>query len=109
MYAGPFEAWRSHDHVAGSGGEHDPLAGYLAAQILGELDEEEREFLVLTSVLDEVDRESAEALGVASAGEMLRRLREAHLPSTWRNEGTVMRCHPRFREHLRGVAAEAPR
>lgn len=101
-----FEAWRSHDHVAGSGGEQDPLAGYLAAQILAELEDEERELLVLTSVLDEVDRRSAEGLGVANAGEILRRLREAHLPATWRNEGTVMRCHPRFREHLLGQLEE---
>ncbi|MBS1843386.1 MAG: transcriptional activator domain protein [Actinobacteria bacterium] len=101
-----FEAWRSRDHVAGSGGERDPLAGYLAVQILEQLDAAERDFLVITSVLDEVDREAAEALGLANAGEMLGRLREAHLPASWRDDGTVMRCHPRFREHLRNLLEE---
>ncbi len=102
-----FEAWRSRDHVAGSGGEHDPLAGYLATQILEQLDDEEQEFLVLTSVLDEVDRETAEALGAEDAGEMMHRLRAAHLPATWRDEGALMRCHPRFRDHLRGLLEQA--
>jgi DNA-binding SARP family transcriptional activator len=96
-----FEAWRSRDHVAGSGGERDPLAGYLAVQILEQLDPIERRFLVTTSVLDEVDRESAEALGADDAGAVIARLREARIPATWRDGGTAMRCHPRFREHLR--------
>ncbi len=49
-----FEAWRSEDHVAGLGGEADPLYGYLSSQILELLDDEDREFLVATSLLDEV-------------------------------------------------------
>lgn len=98
-----FEAWRSRDHVAGSGGEHDPLAGYLATQILEQLEEDERDFLVLTSVLDEIDREAAEALGAERSGEMMHRLRALNLPATWRSQGTTMRCHPRFRDHLRGL------
>ena len=32
-----FEAWRSAEHVAGMGGEADPLHGYLASQILAQL------------------------------------------------------------------------
>jgi DNA-binding SARP family transcriptional activator len=98
-----FEAWRSRDHVAGSGGERDPLAGYLAVQILEQLEPVERDFLITTSVLDEVDRERAEGLGVVAAGELISRLREAHLPATWRDGGAAMRCHPRFREHLRNL------
>jgi DNA-binding SARP family transcriptional activator len=96
-----FEAWRSVSHVGGAGGETDPLAGYLAVQILERLGEDEREFLVRTSLLDEVSRERAEALGMEHAGRTLERLRAQHLPATWKDRGTVMRCHPRFREYLR--------
>ena len=34
-----FEGWRSSDHVAGQGGETDPLYDYLSSQILGQLSE----------------------------------------------------------------------
>ena len=44
-----FEAWRSAEHDARSGGESDPLYGYLSSsQILEQLPPEEREFLVAT-------------------------------------------------------------
>jgi DNA-binding SARP family transcriptional activator len=98
-----FEAWRSHDHVGGSGGEADPLAGYLAEQILAGLADDEREFLVLTSLITDVDVERAAALGLDTAADLLARLRRRHLPTTWRDGGTVMRCHPRFREYLRSL------
>jgi LuxR family maltose regulon positive regulatory protein len=96
-----FEAWRSDKHVGGSGGEADPLAGFLAVQILERLDDAEREFLIVTSLLDDVDRDRAAALGVDDAGELLERLRQRHLPATFRDGGQVLRCHPRFREYLR--------
>jgi DNA-binding SARP family transcriptional activator len=95
-----FEAWRSERHIAGAGGEADPLHGYLSAHILGRLRPEDREFLVLTSVLDEVSAPRAEALGLAGAGERLVTLRAARLPVVWRSDGLAMRCHPRFREYL---------
>jgi len=98
-----FEAWRSRDHVGGSGGEADPLAGYLAAEILAALPEDERDFLILTSLFAEVDVGRAERLGLDRAAELLGRLHERHLPMTWREGGTVMRCHPRFREYLRSL------
>ena len=75
-----FEAWRSREHVGGSGGEADALAGYLAAEILDGLSEEERDFLVRTSLFAEVTAARAEALGVADAAELLGRLRGHHLP-----------------------------
>jgi DNA-binding SARP family transcriptional activator len=94
-----FEAWRSADHVVG-GGEADPLYGYLSSHILGGLEPVDRDFLVVTSLLDEVSAPRAEALGLRRAGERLAALRAAHLPVTWDAEGRVMRCHSRFREYL---------
>jgi DNA-binding SARP family transcriptional activator len=96
-----FEAWRSEDHVAGSGGEADPLHGYLASQILDKLTGQERELLVLGSLLSEVTASRAQALGIEGAGSLLVSLRARHLPVTWAPGPTyAMRCHPRFREYL---------
>jgi hypothetical protein len=87
-------------HVVGGGGEADPLYGYLSSHILGQLDPVDREFLIATSLLDEVTAPRAEALGLRRAGERLIALRAAHLPVSWDPEGRVMRCHSRFREYL---------
>jgi DNA-binding SARP family transcriptional activator len=95
-----FEAWRSADHVAGAGGEADPLHGYLATQILDRLEPPERELLIRTSPLRRVDPESARRLGVANARRLLEGLRSYHLPVAWEADGSAMRCHPRFREYL---------
>jgi len=95
-----FEVWRSAGHLAGVGGEADPLHGYLSAHILGELDPEDRDFLVTTSLLDEVSAPRAEALGVAQAAERLAALSAARLPVSWSPDRRVLRCHSRFREYL---------
>src|SRR3954447_1143481 len=95
-----FEAWRSADHVQGVGGEADPLHGYLATQILSRLPPPERELLEVTSLLDEVTAERAEALGIARAGQLLVDLRARHLPVAWEPDRRCMRPHPRFREYL---------
>lgn len=95
-----FEGWRSVEHLASQGGETDPLYEYLASQILGGLDPQAREFLVETSVLDEVSASRAEALGIAEAGEALGALRSVHLPVVWDAGGRVMRAHSFFREYL---------
>ncbi|MDT5110752.1 MAG: hypothetical protein QOE20_2642 [Mycobacterium sp.] len=95
-----FEAWRSVDHVAGGGGEADPLYGYLSSQILDQLGLPERDFLLATSLLDEVNAEVAEGLGLSRAGERMRALRAAHLPVSWDPDGHTMHCHTRFREYL---------
>lgn len=95
-----FEAWRSGEHVAGMGGEADALHGYLSSQILARLDPAEREFLITTSVLDDVTAERAEALGERAAAERLVSLRAKHLPVAWRDDGHSMRCHARLREYL---------
>lgn len=82
------------------GGEADPLYGYLSSQILEQLDPEDRDFLVASSLLDEVSAPRAAALGQRHAGERLVALRAAHLPVSWEPGGRAMRCHSRFREYL---------
>lgn len=94
-----FEAWRSSEH-GHFGGEADPLNGYLSAHILGQLEPIVCDFLITTSILDEVTASRADALGLERAGERLTELRAAHLPVTWGPDGNVMRCHSRFREYL---------
>jgi ATP/maltotriose-dependent transcriptional regulator MalT/DNA-binding SARP family transcriptional activator len=106
-----FETWRSEQHVTGHGGEVDALHGYLSTQILEQLDEDDREFLVVSSVLGRVDARRAQALGLPDAAGRLASLRASHLPATWDADGSL-RCHPRFREYLlcclerRGSAGE---
>jgi ATP/maltotriose-dependent transcriptional regulator MalT/DNA-binding SARP family transcriptional activator len=95
-----FEAWEAVDHVIGLGGEADPLHGYLATEILGQLTEEDADFLVSTAVLTEVTAPKAEALGLKQASARMHALAGARLPVSWRGHGAAMRCHPRFREFL---------
>jgi ATP/maltotriose-dependent transcriptional regulator MalT len=87
-----FEAWRSDRHIAGIGGEADPLHGYLAAHIVDHLPPRDREFLVTTSLLDELSAPRAAALGEADAA--------ARLPVSWDAGRRTLCCHPRFREYL---------
>jgi DNA-binding SARP family transcriptional activator len=95
-----FEAWRSNQHVTGMGGEADALNGYLSSQILDQLRAEDREFLITTSVLDDVSAGRAAALGETDAAARLASLRTRHLPVAWRDERRTLRCHPRLREYL---------
>ncbi|MEU9408198.1 BTAD domain-containing putative transcriptional regulator [Streptomyces sp. NPDC048281] len=102
-----FEAWHAREHVDGTGGEVDPLHGYLSTHILRPLDPRDLEFLVTTSVLDEVSPRRAQALGWIDAGARLGSLRRAHLPATWTGpDGRTLRCHSRFREFLRARMTE---
>ena len=96
-----FEAWRSADHVAGTGGGADGLGGYLGAHILDQLDPDDREFLISTSVLQEVGVDSAVALGIDDAAGRLASLQSAPIPAQWSRSSLTMRCHSRFREYLR--------
>jgi ATP/maltotriose-dependent transcriptional regulator MalT len=66
-----FEAWRSADHVAGIGGEADPLHGYLASQVLEQLDPDEQELLVVTAMLPEVTAARAQSVGFSDAPTLL--------------------------------------
>ncbi|MCW3004558.1 MAG: transcriptional activator domain protein [Conexibacter sp.] len=81
-------------------GRASPLADYLSAHVLAQLDDADRDLLVRTALLEEVDPAAATALGVANAGERMRALRCAHLPVSWQPDGLSMRAHPLFREHL---------
>lgn len=95
-----FEAWRASDHVIGLGGEADPLHGYLATEILGQLDAADADFLVRTSVLEDVTSGAAELLGIPDAAARLHSLSGQRLPVSWQRDPPAMRCHPRFREFL---------
>ncbi|WP_354700098.1 HTH-type transcriptional regulator MalT [Paraconexibacter sp. AEG42_29] len=95
-----FEAWRLNEHVRGTGGEADPLFGYLSSHILAQLSAGQRELLVTTSVLRDVTAAGATALGVADAGGLLRSLMQTRLPAEWHEAGSVLHLHPRFREYL---------
>lgn len=95
-----FEAWRAENHLSGAGEGTDPLHGYLAEHIIGRLEQEERDFLVATSLLDEVTPARAEAIGQTDAARHLANLRAARLPVTWLSHSLGMRCHPRFSEYL---------
>jgi ATP/maltotriose-dependent transcriptional regulator MalT len=94
------EAWRADEHVLGLGGEADALHGYLATEILAELEPADRDFLIRTSVLAEVSAPLAEGLGLAGASARLHSLLGRRLPVSWSSDNTVLRCHPRFREFL---------
>lgn len=98
-----FEAWRSADNAASGS---DAMGSYLGAHILDELSPADREFLITTSVLDEVTVESAVALGIDDAARRLSSLRGAAVPAQWLPNPLTMRCHSRFREHLRGLLDE---
>jgi ATP/maltotriose-dependent transcriptional regulator MalT/DNA-binding SARP family transcriptional activator len=95
-----FEAWRPQAHIDGAMGEGDPLYGYLSSHILSQLNAPEREFLIATSLLDEVSAGRARALGFDDPLKRLASLRAVHLPVSWLHYGHTMRCHPRFREYL---------
>ena len=95
-----FHRWQAGEHLVGQGGETDPLYDYLSSQMLGELGEAEREFLIRTALLDEITAGRAEALGIHDADQRLSALRRARLPVTWEAGGRVLRRHTYFREYL---------
>lgn len=103
-----FEAWRAPDHVLGLGGEADPLHGYLATEILGQLSDDDTEFLISTSVLTEVTAADAHALGLLHPSARMQSLTRHRLPVSWSPSGRVMLCHPRFREFLLQRLARRP-
>jgi DNA-binding SARP family transcriptional activator len=98
-----FDAWRSGDHVAGTGGGADGIGDYLGAHILGELAAADQAFLISTSVLEEVTVDSAVALGIDDAAGRLASLGLAPIPAQWSANPPTLRCHSRFREYLRGL------
>jgi DNA-binding SARP family transcriptional activator len=93
------EAWRSREHVHGSGGEADPLHTYLSSEIMTSLPASVQEFLIATSVLDDVTLLRADALGRGDAADAFADLRQRHLPIDF-IDASWFRCHTRFREYL---------
>lgn len=87
--------------ATGLGGETEPLYEYLSSQILEQLEESDRRFLIATSLLDEVDADHAAALGFDDSAERLYSLRTVHLPIVWHSTHLRMRVHPCFQEYLR--------
>lgn len=77
----------------------DRLHRYLAAQVLGELPDDERDFLIRTSPLAEVSVDDARALGVEDPGRIIASLRNRHLPVSWPREHTFA-IGPQFRDYL---------
>ena len=77
------------------------LHRYIAAQVVGALPEEERQFLVRTSLLAEVGVEEATALGIDDPGRMIVALRNRHLPLAWPREHTFALA-PQLRDYLLG-------
>ena len=59
-----FEAWRSPDHMHGSGGEADPLSGYLASEIMRNLSDAEQRFLIDTSCSERSARRARRRSGL---------------------------------------------
>ncbi|ANS32298.1 transcriptional regulator domain-containing protein (plasmid) [Rhodococcus opacus] len=80
----------------------DRLHRYITAQVLGELPEQERRFLIRTSLLAEVSVEDATALGLADAGRIIGALRSRHLPVVWLREHAFA-VGPQFRDYLQAL------
>ncbi|ROS44312.1 BTAD domain-containing putative transcriptional regulator [Amycolatopsis thermoflava] len=78
---------------------------YLSTHVLSGLSEAERQFLVHTSLLDEVTADDAVALGLDDAPRVLAALRRRHLPATWPDDRTLM-VSPQLRDHLRDLLAQ---
>ena len=95
-----FDAWHSPRPADGTHGEEGTLDGYLSAEIMGDLSERQRNFLVSTSLLDEVTAPRAEALGQQGASETMLSLQAVHLPLVFARDQFSFRCHRRFREYL---------
>ncbi|GAY07676.1 BTAD domain-containing putative transcriptional regulator [Pseudonocardia sp. N23] len=89
-----------------TGGDDPPTTGlhdFLTSSVLDVLDQTRRNFLLHTSILDEVTVSGAIALGEKNAWRTMRRLRAVHLPVTWSPDGTRMTPHGVFREFLLDV------
>ncbi|WP_432854673.1 BTAD domain-containing putative transcriptional regulator [Amycolatopsis sp. CA-161197] len=81
------------------------LRDYLSTHVLSGLSEQERRFLVYTSLLDEVTVDDALALRLEDAPRIMAALRHRHLPATWPDDRTLI-VSPQLRDHLRELLAE---
>lgn len=101
-----FGAWRSVQHVHGTGGESDPLDTYLSQQILSSVDVETKQFLVETSLLDPVTPEAAARLGYPDFARYFEGLDLNRLPLEFLDDMSF-RWHPRFRQYLQSELRQA--
>ena len=81
------------------------LHDYLTTHVLSGLPEQERRFLVRTSVLDEVTVDDALALKLEDTPRLMASLRGRHLPVTWPDDRTLI-VSPQLRDHLQQLLAE---
>ncbi|MEN0139612.1 MAG: BTAD domain-containing putative transcriptional regulator [Rhodococcus sp. (in: high G+C Gram-positive bacteria)] len=96
-----FETWRDIGSGVHSGNRRELLDRYFSSQVVESLSPEDREFLVVTSIFDQVTPERAMAVGQVDTEARMASLRHARLPLVWDDAQDAMRCHPRFREYLR--------
>ncbi len=95
-----FEVWRAASHTAGTGGEADPLRGYLAAHIVGRLGAEDTDFLERTRCWSTSAPPGRSSWGSPTPASGSRPSGPRTCPWPGTRTGRVMRCHPRFREYL---------
>jgi LuxR family maltose regulon positive regulatory protein len=88
---------------AWDGGSASGLCGFFSRTVLNGLAEDERAFLLHTSLLDEVTVPGAAALGQPEPSRVMARLRAQHLPVSWSRDGTRMTPRSQFRDFLRAV------
>lgn len=75
------------------------LRDYLTMHVLSGLSEQERRFLVCTSMLDEVTIDGAAALELEDAPRIMASLRHRYLPVAW-PDGRTLIVSPQLRDHL---------
>jgi LuxR family maltose regulon positive regulatory protein len=83
----------------------DRLRDYLTTHVLSGLSDQERRFLVCTSLLDEVTIDDAVALSLQDTPRIMASLRRRHLPVTWPDDRTLI-VSPQLRDHLRKLLAQ---
>jgi DNA-binding SARP family transcriptional activator len=81
------------------------LRDYLTVHVLSGLSDQERRFLVCTSVLDEVTVDDALALKIEDAPGIMGSLRQRYLPVAWPDDRTLI-VSPQLRDHLQKLLAQ---
>lgn len=84
------------------------LRDYLTTHVLSGLSEQERRFLVCTSMLDEVTIDDALALKLEDTPRIMASLRHRHLPVTWPDDRTLI-VSPQLRDHLQKLLDQQDR
>lgn len=77
-------------HQRSPGRSSMDLTGYIRAEVLGQLPEDEQQFLLDSSVLDAVNGDTAEAILGRPGRELCERIRARHLPAVTMTECTMV-------------------